>query len=313
MSLISDTIYEEIIDEKKYLQVPQNLSPKIIALVNSLTTEQHPEANAQTILQYLNNSQYQYSLQGLPISKNPLETFLFESRYGNCEYFASALAIMLRVSGIPSRMIGGYRGGYYNDVGKYYLVPQKNAHVWVEAYLPHKGWVRLDPTPASADTFTFPLKGNTFLKMSLLFDTINYYWYAIVINYNLEKQLSIGHTIIKGLKKPSLPFHIQKRQLFISLIILVIIAIIAFNMMSFFSKKRTEEKKILSLFLKKMEKKGYRKTDSQGLEEFVLTFKGKEEQKNAYSFVSAFEIIFYKDNKLNRKDAKKLKNMIKQI
>ena len=313
MSLISDTIYEESIDEKKYLQVPQNLSPKIIALVNSLTTEQRPEANAQTILQYLNDSQYQYSLQGLPITKNPLETFLFESRYGNCEYFASALAIMLRVSGIPSRMIGGYRGGYYNDVGKYYLVPQKNAHVWVEAYLPHKGWVRLDPTPASADTFTFPLKGNTFLKMSLLFDTINYYWYAIVINYNLEKQLSIGHTIIKGLKKPSLPFHIQKRQLFISLIILIIIAIITFNMIFFFSKKRTEEKKILSLFLKKMEKKGYRKTDSQGLEEFVLTFKGKEEQKNAYSFVSAFEKIFYKDDKLNRKDVKKLKNMIKQI
>ncbi len=313
MSLLSDTLYEERINEKKYLQTPQNLSPRIITLVGSLTTEQNPEANARIILQYLINGQYRYSLQGLPISKNPLETFLFESRYGNCEYFASALAIMLRVSGIPSRMIGGYRGGYYNNVGKYYLVPQKNAHVWVEAYLPHKGWVRLEPTPASADTFSFPLKGNTFLKMSLLFDTINYYWHTVVINYNLEKQLSIGHAIIKGLKKPSLPFHIQKRQLLISLIIILIMAIIALNVTSFFSKKRTEEKKMLDLFLRKMEKKGYRKTDSQGLEEFVLTFEGKEEQKNAYYFVSEFEKIFYKDNKLNRKDVINLKNMIKQI
>jgi hypothetical protein len=313
MSLLSDTVYEERIDEKKYLQTPQNLSPKIITLVSSLTTEQIPEANARTLLQYLINGQYRYSLQGLPITKNPLETFLFESRYGNCEYFASALAIMLRVSGIPSRMIGGYRGGFYNDVGKYYLVPQKNAHVWVEAYLPHKGWVRLEPTPASADAFTFPLKGNTFLKMSLLFDTINYYWHTVVINYNLEKQLSIGHAIMKGLKKTSLPFHIQKRQLLITLIIIVVMAIIAFNVTSFFSKKRTEEKKMLDLFLGKMEKKGYRKTDSQGLEEFVLTFEGKEEQKNAYHFVSEFEKIFYKDNKMNRKDVINLKNMIKQI
>ena len=50
---------------------------------------------------------------------------------------------MLRVAGIPSRMVGGYRGGYYNEVGKYYLVPQKNAHVWVEAFVPQRGWIRL--------------------------------------------------------------------------------------------------------------------------------------------------------------------------
>ncbi|MBA4389493.1 MAG: hypothetical protein C0399_00950 [Syntrophus sp. (in: bacteria)] len=312
-SLISDAIYEERIDENKYLQIPQDLSLKIIALTNSLTTQQNPEGNTRTLLQYLNKGQYRYSLQGLPISKNPLEAFLFESKYGNCEYFASAMAIMLRVSGIPSRMVGGYRGGYYNNVGKYYLVPQKNAHVWVEAYLPHKGWVRLDPTPASADMFSFPLKGNMFLKMSLLFDTINYYWYTIVINYNLEKQLSIGHTIIKGLKKPSLPFHIQKRQLFVFLIIIAVIAFVTLNIRSFFSKKITEEEKILSRFLRKMERKGYRKTTSQGLEEFVHTIEDKEDNANAYYFVSELEKIFYKDNRIDRKDSKNLKNIIKHI
>lgn len=313
MSLLSDTLYEERIDEKKYLQTPQNLSPKIITLVNSLTTKENPEANAPILLQHLISGQYRYSLQGLPITKNPVETFLFESRYGNCEYFASALAIILRVSGIPSRIIGGYRGGYYNNVGKYYLVPQKNAHVWVEAYLPRKGWVRMEPTPASADTFSFSLNGNTFLKMTLFFDTINYYWRTVVINYNLEKQLSIGHTIIKGLKKPSLPFHIQKKYLLIPLIIIVGIAIIAFNGTRFFSKKRTEEKRMLDLFLRKMEKKGYRKNKSQGLEEFVFTVEDKEDKQKAYLFVAEMEKIFYKDKKMNRKDVKNLKDIIQRI
>ena len=74
----------------------------------------------------------------MPLTTHPVEDFLFKYRYGNCEYFASAMAVMLRMSGIPSRLVGGYRGGYYIEVGKYYLIPEKNAHVWVEAYIDNK-------------------------------------------------------------------------------------------------------------------------------------------------------------------------------
>jgi hypothetical protein len=181
-SVISNTIYEEQIDENKYLQIPERMSQKITTLTKSLAKNKDKEKTVENLFRYLNNGQYQYSLKGLPVTKNPIDEFLFRSKFGNCEYFASALSIMLRVAGIPSRMVGGYRGGYYNEVGKYYLVPQKNAHVWVEAFLPQKGWIRLDPTPASADTFAFPREGSLFLRMSIFFDTINYYWNTIVIN-----------------------------------------------------------------------------------------------------------------------------------
>ena len=116
-SVVLDTIYEEQIDENTYLQIPEHMSQGITTLTKTLNVNNNKEKTIQNIFQYLNNGQYKYSLQGLPITKNPLEDFLFKSKYGNCEYFASALSVMLRVAGIPSRMVGGYRGGYYNEVG----------------------------------------------------------------------------------------------------------------------------------------------------------------------------------------------------
>jgi hypothetical protein len=285
----------------------------MVALVNTLTAKKNQEETMRNLLQYLNNGRYQYSLKGLPVSKNPLETFLFESKYGNCEYFASALAVMLRVAGIPSRMIGGYRGGYYNEVGKYYLVPQKNAHVWVETFIPRKGWIRVDPTPASADTFALPLKGNLFLKMSIFFDTINYYWYTIVINYNLEKQLSLANTVMAGLKKPSLRLSIQKRRLLITLTTIAVAVFIGLNIRSFLVNKKTIETKILSQFLRKMEKQHYKKTTSQGLEEFVFSIEDNELKTCAFRFVADFEKIYYRDKKFERQDIKNLRKIIRQL
>jgi len=112
---------------------------------------------------------YQYSLDLLDVERtagmDPVEDFVANHRNGHCEYYASALVLMLRSQGIPARMIVGYRAGQYNSVGHYYQVREKEAHAWVEAFL-YKGqvpeeirretnitvngaWLRLDPTPAS--------------------------------------------------------------------------------------------------------------------------------------------------------------------
>ena len=111
--------------------------------------------------------------------------------------------------------------------GNYYLIPQKNAHVWVEAYIDGKGWVRYDPTPASPDAFTPAHKEGVFLKLQLFFDSINYYWYGIVLTYNLERQLSITRSIFSELKKPSFSFADLRsgivRYAWIVLIIIVLI------------------------------------------------------------------------------------------
>ena len=103
---------------------------------------------AKDIERYL-QSNYGYTLQlpGLQES-DPLANFLFERKKGHCEYFATSMAMMLRTLGIPARIVNGFRGGEYNDLSNSYIVREKDAHSWVEAYFPEYGWASFDPTPA---------------------------------------------------------------------------------------------------------------------------------------------------------------------
>jgi protein-glutamine gamma-glutamyltransferase len=316
VSIISDAIGDDIIDEKAYLRVPENMSSKIADLVRNLAPGRDREEDIEAIYRFLNNGSYKYSLENLPLSKTPLEDFLFNIKHGNCEYFASAFAVMLRIAGIPSRLIGGYRGGYYNDMGGYYLVPQKNAHVWVEAYVAKKGWVRIDPTPASMEAFSSPLKGNLLFRLNLFLDTINYYWLAFVINYNFEKQLNILHSLRTTFRKPSIALTLNVKKTFKHMIILLFVAtavLIVFYTILKVIRRETGEKKILSVFLNKMQRQGYKKKESQGLEEFVLTIPDYEIRMPSLRFVIEFEKLFYRDRQFKDSHIRDLKEMIDLI
>ncbi|MCX5807156.1 MAG: DUF3488 and transglutaminase-like domain-containing protein [Proteobacteria bacterium] len=316
VSIISDTISDDIIDEKIYLQVPEDISLKITDLVRSLAPGSEKEEDIKKIYEFLNNGSYKYSLENLPLSKTPLEDFLFDIKHGNCEYFASAYAVMLRIAGIPSRLIGGYKGGYYNDMGGYYLVPQKNAHVWVEAYVKNKGWVRIDPTPAGMELFSFPLRGNLLFRLNLLMDTINYYWLAFVINYDFQKQLNILNSLKTTFKKPSIALALNMKNTVKYGIVLFFITA-AVLMASFIATKvirrETGEKKLLSAFLNKMERQGYKKKKSQGLEEFVLEIQDDKIRRHSLMFVAEFEKLFYRDQTFNDNQIRNLKTMIDLI
>ncbi|PMP96015.1 MAG: DUF3488 domain-containing protein [Thermodesulfobacterium geofontis] len=152
ISILTEVIPEKNVDRELYLQLPQNISSKIKTLAFSLKGKTDEET-ADKILKFLRYGDYRYSLKDLPVSQNPLEDFLFNYKYGNCEYFASSMAVLLRLNGIPSRLVAGYRGGIYNEAGGYYLVRQGDAHVWVEVFIRDKGWVRYDPTPPSSYFF----------------------------------------------------------------------------------------------------------------------------------------------------------------
>src|SRR5262249_18543335 len=79
----------------------------------------------------------------------PLDHFLFEARRGHCQFFATAMAVLLRAQGVPARSVTGFAGGTYNRFGRFYAVGQRHAHAWVEAYIDGRGWALFDPTPAS--------------------------------------------------------------------------------------------------------------------------------------------------------------------
>lgn len=113
--------------------------------------ESIPKGNALTLSkafgQYLVEKKFNYTLSpGLLNSDQPLDEFFFESRSGFCEHFSAAFALFLRAKGIPSRVVVGFHGGEFNPLGQYYVVKGMDAHAWVEAWSPKKGWNRFDPT-----------------------------------------------------------------------------------------------------------------------------------------------------------------------
>lgn len=309
LSMVSAVIPEESIDLKTYLQLPADLSPLIVSLAKSLAVRGDKTATLQRVLDHLGSSRYTYTLKGLPLSKNPLESFFFDSPSGNCEYFASAMAVLLRVNDIPSRLVGGYRGGYYNEMGKYYLVPQKNAHVWVEAHIPGKGWVRYDPTPASADAFSAASGDGIFLRLRMVFDTINYYWYGVVLTYNLERQISITRTLMAELRKPSISFSLQQRKVLKYLGIFVIsfgLIVLAWFLVK---SVKPPETALLNRFLKRLKAAGYEKQKSEGLEEFLSRIPDEELKSTSLEFVREYEKIYYGDGRFTPEDLKRLKRL----
>ncbi|MBM7614770.1 transglutaminase TgpA family protein [Alkaliphilus hydrothermalis] len=138
-------------DLVSYLQLPEELSPKITQLADEVTEGKYtPYEKAEAIRDYL-RSNYSYTLEpsATPAGKEFVEYFLFEEKQGYCTYFATTMAVMLRTQGIPSRYIEGFRMPDERKNGLY-EVRLDNAHAWVEAYLEPMGWITFEPTPAFA-------------------------------------------------------------------------------------------------------------------------------------------------------------------
>ncbi|HEX9671627.1 MAG TPA: DUF3488 and transglutaminase-like domain-containing protein [Thermoanaerobaculia bacterium] len=124
---------------------------------------------------------------------NPIEDFLFTYRSGQCEYFASAMVLMLRAEGVPARLVTGFLGGEYNVFEGYYIVRDANAHAWVEAYLPGAGWRAFDPTPPAGR----PLASaeGAFAVVRQAYDFLLFRWDRYVLTFGLYDQLTIFRTL----------------------------------------------------------------------------------------------------------------------
>src|SRR5882757_9176110 len=131
------------------LEVPASISPAVRDLAHSWAV-QNPEPRnvVNNALQFFRTQGFSYSLT--PGEYNDLDEFLFRRRVGFCEHFATSFATLMRLAGIPARVVVGYLGGEYNDLGHFFLVRQADTHAWCEVWLPEKGWTRVDPTAAVA-------------------------------------------------------------------------------------------------------------------------------------------------------------------
>lgn len=173
---------------RRYLALPE-IRPRVAELAHRWTEGAlSPMDRAKAIEAHL-RTDYQYDLGTTSGAfPDPLDHFLFESRRGHCEYFSTAMAVMLRQQGVPTRNITGFVGGTYNRFGDYYSVRQGDAHSWVEAYIDGRGWIRFDPTPPSGAQ---PLMETSGLMATMrdVLEAMGKTWDRRVVRYDLQQQL----------------------------------------------------------------------------------------------------------------------------
>jgi hypothetical protein len=114
------------------------------------TQNSNPRAVVNSALQFFQGQDFRYSLSPGEYQNNDLDQFLFHRRVGFCEHYAASFATLMRLAGIPARVVVGYLGGEYNDLGHFFLVRQADSHAWCEVWLADTGWARVDPTTAVA-------------------------------------------------------------------------------------------------------------------------------------------------------------------
>jgi transglutaminase-like putative cysteine protease len=182
-----------------FIQVPTSLNPRVKELAMEITgNAKTPLDKVLAIETFLENN-YRYSLDlKAPVTDDPLSDFLFTTRTGHCEYFATAMTIMVRVLNMPARLAKGFQTGQWNEDGGFYEVRQRDAHAWVEVYFPDYGWITFDPSPRSAADEYFEAQRSAFARWvskKTLFMRLQ--WRRYVVGYNETSRSKLFEEIKK--------------------------------------------------------------------------------------------------------------------
>jgi protein-glutamine gamma-glutamyltransferase len=205
-------------ERKVLLEVPATISPSVRELAQSWSApNRNPRAIVNAALRFFQTQGFRYSLSPGEYKKNDLEEFLFRRRIGFCEHYAAAFATLMRLAGVPARLVAGYLGGEYNEFGRFFLVRQADTHAWCEVWLPDSGWVRVDPTSVVApDRVNLGLssflerraasgqpearqsalvrnlsQSPIFNDIRLAWQTLNYTWDTRVLSFDADVQESL--------------------------------------------------------------------------------------------------------------------------
>ncbi|HET8696362.1 MAG TPA: DUF3488 and transglutaminase-like domain-containing protein [Gammaproteobacteria bacterium] len=189
-------------------RLPPGSSPRTRALVTEwLASDPSPRQIVDRAMDYLRSQPFYYTLTPRALHDEPVDEFLFDTREGFCEHYASAFAVMMRAAGLPARVVTGYQGGERNRLSDYYIVRQSDAHAWTEVWLEGDGWVRVDPVTAVSParvsqaawrTSSFGERAQAGANVAvripwlsdarLLLDAGYFYWNSWVMGYGPEMQ-----------------------------------------------------------------------------------------------------------------------------
>jgi hypothetical protein len=184
-----------LVDRERYLQLPAHLDPRIPALAHTMAGLAATDLAQARAIEASLRRDYGYTLR-LPSreSADPLADFLFTRKQGHCEYFASAMAVLLRTAGIPARIVTGFLGGEYNPITDLWVVRASDAHSWVEAWVPGFGWSTFDPTPAGPETRSFAFV----TTLGLYLDAAQTFWQNWVLGYDVGRQGTLADRMEQG-------------------------------------------------------------------------------------------------------------------
>ncbi|MCE5180258.1 MAG: DUF3488 and transglutaminase-like domain-containing protein [Betaproteobacteria bacterium] len=204
---------EEPRELQRALRLPPGRNPRTRQLAAEWRASLHDdEAVLQAALKYFNREEFFYTLRPPLLGAHSVDDFLFDSRKGFCEHYASSFVFLMRAAGIPARVVTGYQGGEYNRLGNYYIVRQSDAHAWAEVWLRERGWVRIDPTATIAplrvqnglaaailnsglaDSTVLPFMARTqwswLLGLRANLDLMTNQWNQWVLGYDTERQFA---------------------------------------------------------------------------------------------------------------------------
>ncbi|MEA3411095.1 MAG: DUF3488 and transglutaminase-like domain-containing protein [Pseudomonadota bacterium] len=193
------------------LSLPAGVAPRASALASqwraTYTTDREIVAAA---LRHFREASFGYTLNPPKLSGDPVDDFLFSTRLGFCEHFSSSFTVLMRLAGIPARVVTGYQGGEWNPIGNYIEVRQSDAHAWSEIWMQGTGWERVDPTAAvSPERVALGIGSTTALASDLPFlfraryvagmlnrlrqgwDTMNYQWQNWIVAYGPDRQMAL--------------------------------------------------------------------------------------------------------------------------
>ncbi|MDP7037875.1 MAG: transglutaminaseTgpA domain-containing protein [Myxococcota bacterium] len=179
-----------------YLQMPESLQEVLGDLSTEIVGEAQSAPKKVSALVAFFKDNFSYTLNAVNQDKaEPLKAFLLSDRRGHCEYFATGLAALLRAQNIPSRVIGGFQGGYWDPRDKVAIFSSEHGHAWAEWYDEEKGWLRVDATPPSFASSTSYLSG-----YRVWVERMQRYWDDYVIDYNFNVQLEIVRALTPEFK-----------------------------------------------------------------------------------------------------------------
>lgn len=195
------------------LHLPQGRNPRTLELARRLRASAvDDEAFVDAVLTMFREQEYYYTLEPPRLERDSVDDFLFNTRRGFCEHFASAFTTIARAAGIPARIITGYHGGEFNPMGGYLIVRQSDAHAWSEVWIDGKGWTRVDPTAAvsparieggidAAMSDTEPVPGRiirnsrVLSSIRLAWDAANTFWNNQIIEFSAAHQRWLANKV----------------------------------------------------------------------------------------------------------------------